>query len=109
MVPAHSRDCYGARTILSPPYPSLSLDSFLRCALGRVSPQVFDIEADPTSVRRVVVATNIAETSVTIPNIVHVIDCGFAKVRISLDNPCACLPSMPFSFIASPFPREFFL
>ncbi len=33
------------------------------------------------SVRRVIVATNIAETSLTIPGVRHVIDCGLAKVN----------------------------
>ncbi|XP_054282374.1 probable ATP-dependent RNA helicase DHX35 isoform X2 [Macrosteles quadrilineatus] len=31
--------------------------------------------------RKVVVSTNIAETSVTIPGIVYVVDCGFVKMR----------------------------
>nr|CAH7724041.1 unnamed protein product [Callosobruchus chinensis] len=35
----------------------------------------------PNGHRKVVVATNIAETSVTIPGIVHVVDCGFVKLR----------------------------
>ncbi|CAG0921664.1 unnamed protein product [Notodromas monacha] len=35
----------------------------------------------PPNTRKVVLATNIAETSVTIPGIVHVVDCGFVKVR----------------------------
>jgi len=30
--------------------------------------------------RRIIFASNIAETSVTVPNIAHVIDCGFAKM-----------------------------
>mmetsp|Transcript_4757 Transcript_4757/g.7311 ORF Transcript_4757/g.7311 Transcript_4757/m.7311 type:complete len:830 (-) Transcript_4757:98-2587(-) len=30
--------------------------------------------------RRIIFATNIAETSVTVPNITHVVDCGFAKI-----------------------------
>ncbi|KAJ8922324.1 hypothetical protein NQ315_004267 [Exocentrus adspersus] len=35
----------------------------------------------PNGYRKVVVATNVAETSVTIPGIVHVIDCGFVKMK----------------------------
>ncbi|XP_071450237.1 probable ATP-dependent RNA helicase DHX35 [Hetaerina americana] len=35
----------------------------------------------PRGLRKVVVATNIAETSVTIPGIVYVVDCGFVKQR----------------------------
>jgi phage tail sheath gpL-like len=33
--------------------------------------------------RKVVVATNIAETSVTIDGIVYVVDCGFTKLRVA--------------------------
>ncbi|XP_072399904.1 probable ATP-dependent RNA helicase DHX35 isoform X2 [Diabrotica undecimpunctata] len=35
----------------------------------------------PNGYRKVVVATNVAETSVTIPGIVHVIDCGYVKLK----------------------------
>jgi ATP-dependent RNA helicase DDX35 len=34
--------------------------------------------------RKVVVATNVAEASVTIDGIVYVVDCGFVKVSYSL-------------------------
>eukprot|EP00804_Cyclotella_cryptica_P012840 CCRYP_010600-RA/>CCRYP_010600-RA protein AED:0.28 eAED:0.28 QI:32/1/1/1/1/1/2/1810/800 len=33
-----------------------------------------------TNTRRIIFATNIAEVSLTVPNIAHVIDCGFAKM-----------------------------
>ena len=35
----------------------------------------------PADVRKVVVSTNIAEASLTIDGIVHVVDCGFVKLR----------------------------
>jgi len=43
--------------------------------------QVF--EPTPKHARKIVVSTNIAETSVTIPGIVYVIDSGFVKVNTS--------------------------
>jgi ATP-dependent RNA helicase DDX35 len=36
----------------------------------------------PSSERKVVVSTNIAEASVTLPGVVYVVDCGFVKERV---------------------------
>ncbi|XP_055458376.1 probable ATP-dependent RNA helicase DHX35 [Psammomys obesus] len=50
------------------------------------------------SVRKVIVATNVAETSITISGIVYVIDCGFMKIRAY--NPrtaIECLVVVPVS------------
>lgn len=41
--------------------------------------QIKIFEPTPAKTRKIILSTNIAETSLTIPNIVYVIDCGFAK------------------------------
>ena len=47
-----------------------------------MSEQLKVFERTPSrNTRKVIVSTNIAETSLTIPGIVHVIDCGFMKLK----------------------------
>lgn len=43
--------------------------------------QMYVFEPAPENTRKVIVATNIAEASVTIDGIVYVLDCGFVKLR----------------------------
>lgn len=43
--------------------------------------QLYVFEPAPENTRKVIVATNIAEASVTIDGIVYVVDCGFVKLR----------------------------
>jgi HrpA-like RNA helicase len=49
----------------------------------------------PAGFRKVVLATNIAEASVTIPGVKHVVDTGMAKVRGTLRNGIATLAVVP--------------
>ena len=55
-------------------------------------------ERAPTNVRKVIIATNIAEASVTIPGIAYVIDCGFSKVKgYNASTGIECLVVSPVS------------
>jgi ATP-dependent helicase HrpB len=47
---------------------------------GRSSPEEQDDALNPSAGRRVILATNVAETSITVPNVTTVIDTGFHKV-----------------------------
>ncbi|MEO1528186.1 MAG: ATP-dependent helicase HrpB [Planctomycetota bacterium] len=47
---------------------------------GDLSPQDQDAVLRPSQTRKVVLATNVAETSITIPNVTAVIDSGLARV-----------------------------
>lgn len=42
--------------------------------------KVFERGSDKAT-RRIILSTNIAETSVTIPGVRYVVDCGYMKVR----------------------------
>ena len=48
---------------------------------GALEPQEQDRAFAPNSLRKVIVATNVAETSITIDGIRHVVDSGVARVR----------------------------
>ncbi|OQV14842.1 putative ATP-dependent RNA helicase DHX35 [Hypsibius exemplaris] len=54
--------------------------------------QLKAFELPPPKTRKIIVATNIAETSVTINGIVYVVDCGFVKIRAF--NPLSGMDSL---------------
>ena len=73
--------------------PSLR-GAWVRPLHGSLSPaeQRRAFEAPPPPTRKVVVSTNVAETSVTIGDVVHVVDCGLAKARLRHSAPLSCTP-----------------
>lgn len=62
--------------------------------------QMLVFKAPPPGCRLVVVSTNVAETSLTIPGIRYVVDCGRAKEVGDLDS------FLFFSFLADPIPSD---
>lgn len=84
-----TRDLLNARL----PEPAQILPLFARLTRSEQE-KVFH----PTSVRKIVIATNIAETSLTIPGIRYVIDTGLA--RISQYNPRSRTASLPIRAIS---------
>ncbi|TNJ28094.1 putative RNA helicase [Giardia muris] len=62
----------GAKRVqILPLYANLSLQE-----------QVRVFEPTPSDVRRIILATNIAETSITVPDIRYVIDCGYTRQKV---------------------------
>ena len=69
---------------------------------ARLSQQEQDEVFEPHSARRIVLATNVAETSLTVPGIRFVIDAGTARVkRYSYRNKVEQLPIEPISQAAA--------
>uniref|UniRef100_A0A0N4V373 CDK5RAP1-like protein n=1 Tax=Enterobius vermicularis TaxID=51028 RepID=A0A0N4V373_ENTVE len=63
-----------------------------------IKQQLKAFDSTPSNTRKVVVATNIAETSLTIPGVVYVIDCGFVRLRvINYTNGLETLMTIPIS------------
>ncbi|CAD6190390.1 unnamed protein product [Caenorhabditis auriculariae] len=60
--------------------------------------QMKAFDSTPHGTRKVVVATNIAEASVTIPGVAYVVDCGFVKLRaVNSKNGIESLMRVPIS------------
>lgn len=61
-------------------------------------PEVIDSKGNHTRPRRIILATNVAETSLTVPGIRYVVDPGYARIsRYSFRNKVQRLPIEPIS------------
>lgn len=71
----------------------LAISEILSCLLNFQQRLIFDKPED--GVRKIVLATNMAETSITINDVVFVVDCGKAKETSydALNNTPCLLPS----------------
>jgi ATP-dependent RNA helicase DHX8/PRP22 len=66
--------------VLGPKVPELIILPIYSALPSEVQSRVF--EPTPPGARKVVIATNVAETSLTIPGIYYVVDPGFAKQNV---------------------------
>ena len=77
------------------------LGNLFVCPLYAALPPEVQLQAfnkTPPGKRKVVISTNIAETSVTIDGIVFVLDCGFMKLKVyDPDNNIESLVTVPIS------------
>jgi pre-mRNA-splicing factor ATP-dependent RNA helicase DHX16 len=76
-------------------------DGARKVSESAICPRFLDL-TDATTVSKVVLATNIAETSITIDGVVFVIDPGFVKQNSY--NPRSGMASLVVVPVRSPFP-----
>jgi len=86
------------RTALSQDSGTFKRDAVLLALFGRLSGQEQGLVFKPVQGRKIVVATNVAETSLTVPGIRYVVDTGLARIKFY--NPRAGTAKMPVAKIS---------